>query len=220
MLQLEDAIERDDESTVITLLDSGAVNINEILPFSGSPLNVACVHGGFNMVKLLLERKANINQTIHGNVTPLYNACLFSKFDIANLLILNGANINIGNFMGDSPLMNAVACMNVNIVTLLLDRKADINHINHYNESALSMAFMSPRAINKIIARLLMDKGANLQVHPCIDLRNNEWACMQEQVLKDASIASFLTQEHATLFRGFNMPCVLTHLFSQYISFL
>ena len=74
-------------------------NIDEIEVNGWSPLIIACYHGSYDVVNLLLERGANVNsQNLNGTTALMYakEAYLKSKdFSIIKNLIQFGANINM-----------------------------------------------------------------------------------------------------------------------------
>lgn len=76
--------------------------INTPTEFGRIPLHQAVMHGGKEIVELLIKAGSNINTQDKQGETPLHKASLFGKKDVAQLLLDNGASKAIKNQNGQT----------------------------------------------------------------------------------------------------------------------
>ena len=65
------------------------VNINKLTPNSIIPLYIACQHGHFEVVSVLLNNNVDYINSFVNNHSPLYVALSKEHYDIVQLLLTN-----------------------------------------------------------------------------------------------------------------------------------
>jgi len=125
----------------------------------------AAAAGDLNKVRSLLEVDSTLleSKDIDGN-TPLIIACWgppanIPQAEVANYLIDKGANINARNTSGGSPLF--FARKNYDLTQHLIAMGADVN-VRAYG--GLTPLHQTVYSGNLIVARLLIDHGADLNI--------------------------------------------------------
>ena len=144
------------------------------------PMHLAALHGWPEIVKLLCDAGASLESLSYRKNTPLCVAAWAStgtrlKFrdiavpssrqvEVARILISNGANIEAANYRLNRPLhIIAGNCdMDGSIAELLLEAGAERSPYNFDGNTPLHCA---ARCGNIKVARLLVQKGANLEVN-------------------------------------------------------
>lgn len=93
---LINAVNNDDYSSVVSLLNSGANPDGDISnPDAITPLGLACNKGNTNIVSLLLKKEANPNYKPTNNASPFFYTVMGTqKPEIMKMLIDYGLNIN------------------------------------------------------------------------------------------------------------------------------
>ena len=119
-----------------------------------TPLILACRHGHFEVVKLLVERGAELNWEQSDN--PLNLAIENGDLKLAEFLISKGAKVNTS---AASPLHLAVRAPENRreLAELLLANGADINE-RKYQENALTVAIRTSGNVIDVM-RLLLESG-------------------------------------------------------------
>lgn len=102
---LQDAVIRDDLSSVSTLLKNGA-DPNRSNELGNTPLHFVRSHA---VASILIASGADVNARSTNGNTPLHAATAFGSFDVVKTLVANGADVNIKNVDGFSPLHWAVS---------------------------------------------------------------------------------------------------------------
>ncbi|HEX5323530.1 MAG TPA: ankyrin repeat domain-containing protein [Capsulimonadaceae bacterium] len=142
------ACDRDDLTTVKTLVDHGAdVNI------SSDEHWTALIGAAFGMnagaqrpqavdcVRFLLDHKANIDAVADYGGTALMCASSVGNADMVQLLLERGAKVNIREATyGNTALIDASQAGSLASVKLLLAHGADVSVANNRGETALSVA--------------------------------------------------------------------------------
>lgn len=120
-----------------------------------TPLILACRHGHFEVVKLLVERGAELNWDQGDN--PLNLAIENGDLKLAEFLISKGAKVNTS--VGSPPLHIAVGAPENRreLAELLLSNGADINE-RKYQENALTVAIRTSGNVIDVM-RLLLESG-------------------------------------------------------------
>ena len=117
-----------------------------------TPLHKAAIENRTAVVKLLIAKGADVNRRNTPRIksyeyengdTPLHYAVRSGAYDVAEILIANGADVNADGWLCGTPLSEA-SCAGPR---------------NHYSRN-----FMYYDPIN--LARLLFDKGANIEAVP------------------------------------------------------
>lgn len=112
-----------------------------------SVLNVACLNGHTEVVKLLIDVGLNVNDTTHNGCTPLLLACQNGHYDIVkHLLDLNGDTLNscvdttIKSASGWSVLHEACFQGHTHVVRLLITANVKINDKTKNGSTPLHLA--------------------------------------------------------------------------------
>ena len=133
------AIERDDVSTVVRVLDWG-INPNFLDSSGSTPLVHAAWRGREAVVRSLLAKGADPNGKNGSGATALMAAFQQGHFDVFELLLSKGADPDLQRVDGSTVLMDAVWRQNVPVVTMLVSYGADPKLIDRKGDSALGLA--------------------------------------------------------------------------------
>ena len=155
-----------------------------------SPLEIACIYGHIEIVRLLLDRGARVN--VHRNclTSPLIQASSTGHSEIAKLLLARGADINMANAIGEVPLQAALCSSvifkklmqvfgmeedralasiiksgiegHIETVKLLLEHGAQVNIEYNNCGSPLHMAIFVGSHTDAV--KLLLDHGADVNI--------------------------------------------------------
>ncbi|VEL38883.1 unnamed protein product [Protopolystoma xenopodis] len=103
------------------------VHVDQADSHQKTPLYVACYHGRFDIVDLLLSARANVNAADKNGKTPLYIAVLHGHLALAGKLLCAGASVNRADHEGLGPLHMAVKFpkLDIPMVKLLLSHGCD-----------------------------------------------------------------------------------------------
>lgn len=114
------------EDEVAELLAFGA-DPNAKNKQGGTPLHMAVVLSGVDIVNLLIQYGADVNAKNSSGDTPLHK--VFFSADIVRILVNNGADVNAQNNHGETPLHRATVYYEFHpwIVKTLIDLGADVN---------------------------------------------------------------------------------------------
>ncbi|OBS26250.1 hypothetical protein FPOA_00190 [Fusarium poae] len=147
-------------SAVNALLEHGASVETEIPTIGGTALHLATRWGGFEVVRLLVEKEADINQADKYGSTPLHLASRFDKLDVVNYLLDMGAQINVKDKEENTPFLHACAGGVLEIAKLLWARgsPSQLYERNIYSNQPIHLAAINDR--HNMIPWLL-EKGAS-----------------------------------------------------------
>lgn len=127
-----------DPDIVSILVDNGA-DVNATDNKGRTPLHHAIEKGFESIVKFLIDRKADVGASDEYGLTPLHIATSAGQVDMVKLLIAQGARLDFRDNAGRAPL--------------------------HYAAGALgATAFFHPQEWSIDIARVLLEKGADVNV--------------------------------------------------------
>lgn len=118
--------------SVIRMLLSIDVNIEETAYLGRTPLHLACMSNCVESVILLLEAGANIEARDDSGKTPLHFACRYDNDKIVKILLEAGANIEARDDNGKTPLFYAYCCEQINVIKTLLDKNVDLIPLRQY----------------------------------------------------------------------------------------
>jgi ankyrin repeat protein len=154
------------------LLDHGA-NVNVHDNRRNTPLHFAASEGHLEIARMLLEHKADVNALGIEGSTPLHKASQGSQscggglemVQLVRLFLDNGADPHVRDDNGSTPLHFAVSKGHLEVTRMLLELKADVNSFNGEGLTPLQRALEGPREGYPDFMRLLLDHGANVNVH-------------------------------------------------------
>ena len=107
------------------LLDHGAI-IGEQLVCTKTPLCLACSHGHYSTIELLLARDAEVNTISRSDGwTPLHCACSNGSKQCVKKLLAHGANTTIKNYLEDTPLDVAITKNHSAVIDLLIEHSKE-----------------------------------------------------------------------------------------------
>ncbi|KAI3342290.1 ankyrin [Ustulina deusta] len=117
------------------------------------------------IIELLIRKNARIDDQDGDLNTALVWACHLGDprlLSIVTLLLEHGADVNHRNRNGSAPLHFAVGQENIDLVKLLLRQKdVDVNILDHSDMMPLGLSLD-----HEEITRLLLERGANPNLHP------------------------------------------------------
>lgn len=153
----------------ITSTSNSAPILQEGLGFfreGDTALILAVKHNSTKLVCTLLNREdAQIDAIDHYGFTALHWASRCGLLGIAKLLIEKGANCNATTKDGETPLHQAAEWGNDEVVGLLLDVEGiKIDEVNIWRSTALSAACTSSSYSGLNIIKMLVAKGADLNI--------------------------------------------------------
>jgi len=140
-------------------LDNVEMFINYVNLRGQSPLYIACEHGHYDIVKLLLDHEADINILESDSCNFLTATIINGHSNIVELLLDHGINVNQLSNRYWSSLMIACRYSQKDIVNILLARGANVNYKNAHNNCALDMAVHSE---NKDVVEIILRHGASI----------------------------------------------------------
>jgi ankyrin repeat protein len=120
----------------------------------------ACVEGGLQEVKELLDNGANINAKDEYGNTALILAAHKGHTEIVKLLMDSGADVNAKNIFSNTPLMVASWRGHPEVVKLFLGKGADMEAKNIFGNTPLIFTL---RHGHLDIVELLVSKGADIE---------------------------------------------------------
>ncbi|OWR42419.1 putative ankyrin repeat-containing protein [Danaus plexippus plexippus] len=174
---------------VLQLLAAGG-NVNYKTYEKMTPLHFAVSRGYLKLVKVLVSNGAYLEARDTNERTALYLAAGRGHLDVVKYLISVGANVNGEEINGYTPLCEAVWQRYSKVVELLLSSGARITHshkllhnaiiqreekivrmlanvrggINLHNDNGDTPLLLSTRLSQPAVARILLQKGANVNV--------------------------------------------------------
>lgn len=161
---LQNAI-KDGQLEEVKLLIEQGIEVNQPSTQGVTPLHHAVIHNQTNIAAVLLQAGAKVDvKDAATEATPLHLAALYGREDIANLLITKGANVNATMKFGITPLLVAAQFNQPQIVRLLSELPNNKVAINHADQEGFTALHFAAQNGDVIIARLLIDRGANVNL--------------------------------------------------------
>jgi len=145
---------------------AGGKEVVELLVARGAEipaLHLAAYMGDMEKLKKLLEEGVNVNTPATYDTTALHAAANGGNKDVVQFLIGKGAKVDARDTFGLPPLYYAALHNYEDITDLLLDKGIDIN-AKHYDYTLLYYAIFSDGDKGKDAIKLLISKGANVNV--------------------------------------------------------
>jgi ankyrin repeat protein len=175
---------------LVKLLVCEGANINCHGRNGNTALHIACEYRLEPTVRLLLRLRANPNTINNQCLTPIFIATICGRQDIVNFLAANGANVNSRDNVGRVPMTYAFSIKQSKVYLTLLSFKADTNLCDNNGNTLLHYAVTASHvdavrlliqqglinrknnrgetplynAYDPLVARILLDNGANLAV--------------------------------------------------------
>jgi ankyrin repeat protein len=194
----------DDLLCVARLLLENGADVNEVMNDGRRPLQYVLEDDQFwegrdVMVELLLEYGADVNETDENGRTPLHwllESPNGNNVLVAQLLLENGADVNAVSNDGRRPLQYALENKDceVSIVELLLDYGAIVHVTDHCGRTPLHWLLEAHLGDELSIAKLLLEKGAN------VNAVSNDWLSVLKCALDegyDADVVLLLLEHGA-----------------------
>ncbi|MBR3696000.1 MAG: ankyrin repeat domain-containing protein [Akkermansia sp.] len=168
-------------------------DVNKCDADGNSPLLLAAVNRRSDLMYILLENGADPNFVKEPGVTALGIACMFDDWSMIDLLITHGADVNYCAPNGESTLSMACAQGAVNAVQMLLAGKAKTDVRDAAGITPLLHAVMHNTENSLSIARMLLEKGANVD----FGMPNGFTPLMGAVQMNDMDIALLLLEHGA-----------------------
>ena len=147
------------EDTVVHLLNSSKVDIDDADEPNRTALQGACLAGHRDIVRLLLDRGADITVADRTGRTALSLASNKGHVDVVRLLLEHGADVTVPNNDGWAPLNSASNEGHVDVVQLLLEHGADVAALSNDGWTPLNSAADSGHVD---VVRLLLEHSASV----------------------------------------------------------
>jgi ankyrin repeat protein len=138
----------------------------------------AMYDGGYDVVKLLIEKGALADAQDESGATPLIEAGAAYDTRSVQFLLDHGANVNAQDRAGRTPLINAAANGSLASARLLLKRGADPNISSFFGIPAVALAILED---DTDLFRLLASNGSKLDIRDGFDNTLLMWAAFSEQ---------------------------------------
>lgn len=168
-------------------------DVNKCDADGNSPLLLAAANRRSDLMYVLLENGADPNFVKEPGVTALGIACMFDDWSMIDLLITHGADVNYCAPNGESTLSMACAQSAVNAVQMLLAANAKIDVRDEKGITPLLHTVMHNTENSLSIARMLLEKGANVN----FGMPNGFTPLMGAVQMNDMDIALLLLEHGA-----------------------
>ena len=150
---------------VVRLLLDHNANVDACDSSGRTSLHYAAANGHVEVSRILLERIADVNSRDGHASTPLLLASEYGTPSIVRLLLDHNAAMNVCDDDGDTPLHCAALGGQLEIARLLLELNVEVNARNNEGSTPLHMASAGHEKGNPDIVQLLLDHGADAQLH-------------------------------------------------------
>ncbi|HBL98362.1 TPA: hypothetical protein DDZ86_01820 [Candidatus Dependentiae bacterium] len=209
-----------DNAKLVKLLVGYGANLNLKDNLGCTPLHLVCMHEKKKIAPLLIMSGATLNLKDNDGLTPLQEACKNNKMQMAQLLINLGADLNVEDNDGFTLLHLACKEGNLDRVKFFIDGGADLNRKDKYGNAPLYYAFVNnnieilelfiahkanlddPSILllacflnNPIVAKLLIEGGAKLDVKGYVGLTPLHYTCIHNNI----DVAKLLIEKGADL---------------------
>jgi len=155
------------------LLEKGAV-VDARNADGNTPLHAAAASDAVSTIELLLRRRADINAVNTQRSSPLHTAIANGKDRAARLLIERGADLRQQDLVGRTPLHLAAFHNRKTIAEILIAKGVEIDA--RMRQQVTPLHLLAAVTDNVDMARLLVEKGADVNARDVIGLRPLEYA--------------------------------------------
>ncbi|XP_014781976.1 ankyrin repeat and SAM domain-containing protein 6 [Octopus bimaculoides] len=155
--QLLSACEHGEVHVILSQLDQGFVQVDDVDDDEITALQMAAANGQEQVVRLLLMRGAALDKPNMAGWTPLMQACRHGHTNVVALLLQNKADFNALNRLGASALTIAARGGHLQVVRMLLDAGAEYNR--HGKDCEITPLMSAAQNGHDSVLRLLLDRG-------------------------------------------------------------
>ena len=161
--RVAEAIKKQDLVQLQTLLDAHPALLNtELKEFNQTPLAFAIETGNKKVIGYLLTCKnIDINHPGIDGTTALHTAAAKGDLASLNLLMTAGADPDTSDSLQATPLISAAAYGHTEVVRALLARLKKSSQLNRQDQRGYTALTYTAVAGNALIARLLLNHGAD-----------------------------------------------------------
>lgn len=161
--EIFDAVKNNDLAKVKVLIEKEPSLLGKKDDASNTPLHQAAISGTFEITEYLLFKGADINSENSKSNSPLHESLINGKNEIAKILIEKGADVQKQNLEGKTPLHYAARYSRIPILELLISKGVNLE-VQDKNRKHTPLLYLSMMANNADAAKILIEKGANVNV--------------------------------------------------------
>jgi len=182
----------DQSADIVRYLVAKGADLKARDAFGNTILTAAAVGNDLGTIRIALDAGVDVNAVGATGMTPLLLSAGYANVAATKLLLSKGANVNAvtetpGLFPGEDPKSGPVALHNFTpllmamplsspeVVQTLLEAGADVNAKDSRNMTPLMLAVATNHQ-NPGVIRMLLDHGANLEVHSNAGETAADWA--------------------------------------------
>ena len=122
---------------------------------------MACIRGGLDIVKHLVESGADINKVDDDGYTPLYRACVNGDLNIVKYLVGMKADVNLKADDDTTALIYSCKKNNIKMAQYLIENGADVDCKDYNGRTPL---YIACKRKNLDLVKSLVEHGANLNI--------------------------------------------------------
>lgn len=166
---LVEMAEHGDTQAVLSLLETGEVDVNSPSSNGTTALHWAVYHEDETLVERLIAAGADVNAANAYGSTPMREAAMAGNPAILQALLEAGADVESANDEGQTALMVVARSSNVEAARVLIEHGADVNATEEWRgQTALIWAAAQSQPE---MVRLLIEAGADVNART----RVNKW---------------------------------------------
>ncbi|KAN0138161.1 Ankyrin repeat-containing domain protein [Lactarius tabidus] len=130
-----------------------------------TPLHLAAIGGHLEVARMLLELKVEVDSRNVDGFTPLLMASSKGNLGMLRLLLAHNADVLVHDNSGNTPLHLATIGGHLEVARMLLELKVEVDSQNYDGLTPLQRVSRGRRKGYRDIMRLLLNHGANMNVH-------------------------------------------------------
>lgn len=140
-LPLHVALSCDENDEIVRLMLAHTRDIDALDLQNRTPLVVACQHGYFEIVELLIQKGARVDKSINGsNMSILHYQAASGRSNAVKMLISRGADVNAQDDHGYTPLHYACRNDNPTVAEILIENGARCDLKNRNGQTPRDLA--------------------------------------------------------------------------------